>query len=83
MLNASHICAATSWRPSLFGFEMPVSRMWKTFQDPSRSEAAPSHSQRAVPVALSVLRSRILGDEQPQMTSGEAHWNQDVCVPHL
>ena len=34
---------------------MPVSRMWKTSQDPSRSEAAPNHSQRAVPVSLSVL----------------------------
>ena len=28
------VCAPVSWRPNLFEFEMSVSRMWKTVQDP-------------------------------------------------
>ena len=57
--------------------------MWQTFHDQLRTEAALGSSQRALPLSLSVLRSRVRGDEQPERTSSEAHRNQNIRVPHL
>ena len=57
--------------------------MWQTFHDQLRTQAALGASQRALPLSLSILRSRVCGDEQPERTSSEAHRNQNIRVSHL